>query len=253
MARVVICGGSGKVAQLLLPMLANDPIAFARVYPLVRSQDRMEHLDGHSEVVQPRLFDLEYASTQQMASLLREADVDTVIWSAGAGGKGGHERTKAVDLDAAKRMIDATASVRGRRFIMVSALSSRERADRAAWWDDEDFAQFQKSQDAISFYHECKVAADKHLMATKDISWTIVRPGRLTEAPATGRVQAGKIHIAGQAITRADVAQVILAILQHDRLHTAGLNIDILNGPENTARPISEAIARVVREQETTL
>ena len=45
-----------------------------------------------------------------------------------------------------------------------------------------------------------------------DLSWTILRPGRLTDEPATGRVSLGPDVERGE-VTRADVAAVVAAVI----------------------------------------
>ena len=52
-------------------------------------------------------------------------------------------------------------------------------------------------------YLRAKKAADDDLRS-RDLDWTVVRPGRLTDDPATGRVQVGSLSRG--SVTRADVA-----------------------------------------------
>lgn len=51
------------------------------------------------------------------------------MWSAGAGGKGGPERTKKVDYEGALKVFDAIEGVQGKkpRLILVSAVDVRDR------------------------------------------------------------------------------------------------------------------------------
>jgi len=70
--------------------------------------------------------------------ILDEVKPDWVVWSAGAGGKGGPESTYAIDRDACIHFIRssiATPSIT--KFLLVSALSSRR--NRASWWDDSSY------------------------------------------------------------------------------------------------------------------
>lgn len=94
MANLVIVGGSGKVAKLFSQLAV--PAGYA-VTSLVRSRD---HFDAIKQTgATPALLDLESAGVTQLAETLKEAD--GVLFAAGAGGKGGKERTKAVDEDGA--------------------------------------------------------------------------------------------------------------------------------------------------------
>lgn len=57
---------------------------------------------------------------------------DLVYFSAGAGGKGGPERTRNVDYEGALKIFDAIELVKGPkpRFIMVSAIDVRDRSQK---------------------------------------------------------------------------------------------------------------------------
>lgn len=62
------------------------------------------------------------------------------------------------------------------------------------------------------------------LVAASDLDWTIVRPARLTNGPATGRVRAQpRLRISiRDSVSRADVAEFVLHELEHgDHLLTA--------------------------------
>ena len=61
-------------------------------------------------------------------------------------------------------------------------------------------------------YIAAKTGAEDDLR-TRDLDWTILRPGGLTDDPATGRVTLGFPPLPGGRIPRADVAAVIAALL----------------------------------------
>jgi uncharacterized protein YbjT (DUF2867 family) len=83
-------------------------------------------------------------------------------------------------------------------------------------------------------YLEAKRDADLALQDS-GLRWTIVRPGRLTNAPGTGSVALAP-RLAYGEITRDDVAAVLFACLQADNtVHGA---FDLLNGPD----PIETAV-----------
>lgn len=87
--RLVIVGGSGRVA-LAFSKAASASYA---ITSLVRSKD---HFDAISSTgAHPKLLSIEDASVEQVRAELEGADA--VLFSAGAGGKGAKERTKAVD------------------------------------------------------------------------------------------------------------------------------------------------------------
>lgn len=74
----------------------------------------------------PLVISLEDASVQEFANAFKGFDV--VYFSAGAGGKGGEERTKKVDYEGALKTFDAIEAVDGPkpRLILVSAVDIRD-------------------------------------------------------------------------------------------------------------------------------
>src|SRR5205823_5266104 len=74
-------------------------------------------------------------------------------------------------------------------------------------------------------------------LAASDLEWTIVRPGPLTDAPGTGRIEAGPSLGRGGSITRDDVAAVLVGCL--DEPHTVRAAFDVLQGQT----PIAQALA----------
>jgi uncharacterized protein YbjT (DUF2867 family) len=89
-------------------------------------------------------------------------------------------------------------------------------------------------------YLRAKGAADDDVRARKAIDSTIVRPGHLTDDPATGLVKIAEQTGRG-SIPRADVAAVLVAVL--DAPGTAGQTFDLISGDT----PITEAITTSAR------
>jgi uncharacterized protein YbjT (DUF2867 family) len=215
MANVLILGGHGKVALRLAPMLVErgDQVTSA-----FRNPDHEAEVaaTGARAVV----ADVETLDTDRLADLLRGHDA--VVWSAGAGG-GSPARTYAVDRDAAIRSREAARAAGVDRYVMVSYLGAR--SDHGVPQDDPFFA-----------YAEAKAAADDHLRASS-LAYTVLGPGRLTLDEPTGRIDVVTHADEGDnAVTRADVAAVVAAVLQDDT--TVGRTIGFRNG----ATPIAEAI-----------
>jgi uncharacterized protein YbjT (DUF2867 family) len=52
-------------------------------------------------------------------------------------------------------------------------------------------------------------------LRARNLDWTILRPGGLTDAPATGRIRLGPPPLPAGAVPRADVAAVIAALLDN--------------------------------------
>ena len=134
-----------------------------------------------------------------------------------------------------------------KKFLIVSYISSRH--GRPSWWSDEDQKNSTKfNTEILPDYFKAKVAADEHLLALAhkrssqgdSIFQAInLRPGALTDDPATGRVTLGKTGVQG-SVPRADVAAVAAALL--DRNDTRGW-YDLLEGDA----PIDQAVEALVQ------
>ena len=120
------------------------------------------------------MLDLVAATPQQLAEALQGADA--VVFSAGAGGRGGPEATNAIDGDAAVRLVDAASAAGVRRFVLVSVFMDAGRGGQVS--------------DTFENYMRVKRASDVHLAAS-GLDWTILRPGTLTDDPGTGTVRLG--------------------------------------------------------------
>jgi len=213
--RVVIAGGHGKIALILEGMLAergDSPVG------LIRNPEQAGDLQavGAEAVV----VDLENATVDEVAGHLRGADA--VVFAAGAGPGSGIERKTTVDRDAAILLADAAEAAGVGRYLMVSAMG----ADEPAAGDDPVFTA----------YLAAKAAADDAVRERSGLNTTIVRPGGLTDDPATDRVRIAESTGRG-TIPRADVAGMLLALL--DAPATGGVTFELISGDMS----IAEAIA----------
>ncbi len=211
--RVVIAGGHGKIALLLEKVLAergDSPVG------IVRNPDHVADVEaaGAEAVV----LDLEDTDAATLADVVKGADA--VVFAAGGGPDSGAARKETVDKGAAVLLADAAEQAGVRRYVMVSSMGT----DKA----DPD------SDDVFQVYLRAKKAADEDL-AARDLDWTIVRPGRLTDDPGAGRVQVGTL--ARGEIPRADVAAVLAAVLSTDS--TIGNTFDLLAGHQTIEAALS--------------
>jgi len=202
--RVVIAGGHGQIALLLEKVLAergDHPVG------VVRNPDHVDDVEatGAEAVV----LDLEDTDVAALTDVVKGADA--VVFAAGGGPNSGAARKETVDKGAAVLLADAAEQAGVRRYVMVSSMGT-DKADPA-------------SDDVFQVYLRAKKAADDDLRA-RDLDWTVVRPGRLTDETPTGRVQVGTLP-RGE-ISRADVASVLATVLTEDA--TIGKTFDLLAG-----------------------
>ena len=202
--RVVIAGGHGQIALLLeaeLSRRGHSPVG------IVRNPDHVEDVKGTgAEAV---VLDLEQADVAAVADVLEGADA--VVFAAGGGPDSGVARKDTVDRGAAVLLADAAEQAGGRRYVMVSSMGT-EKADPT-------------SDDVFQVYLRAKKAADDDLRA-RDLDWTVVRPGRLTDDAGQGRVQIGSLDHG--EVPRADVALVLAEILETPG--TTGSTFDVVTG-----------------------
>jgi uncharacterized protein YbjT (DUF2867 family) len=204
--RIVIAGGHGKIALLLERLLADRG---DQAVGLIRNPDHAAELrQAGAEAV---VCDLEAASADDVAGLLSGADA--VVFAAGAGPGSGALRKDSVDRAASVLLADAAERAGVRRFVQVSSMGAGAPPRPGT---DEVWAA----------YITAKTAAETDLSA-RDLDWTILRPGGLTDAPATGKVRLAPPPTDGGTVTRADVAAVIVALLdepgtRHQTLELAG-------------------------------
>jgi uncharacterized protein YbjT (DUF2867 family) len=85
-------------------------------------------------------------------------------------------------------------------------------------------------------YIEAKTAAEEDLRARDGLAWTILRPGRLTDEPGTGRVRLGAPPLRFGPVSRDDVAAVLLTLL--DTPASARHTLELVSG----ADPIADAV-----------
>jgi uncharacterized protein YbjT (DUF2867 family) len=210
---VVVAGGHGKVALQLLRLLAERG---DRARALIRNPGQSADLEAAG--AEPVVCDME--AEEDLGPFVEGADA--VVFAAGAGPGSGPERKRTVDLGAAVKLIEAARSKGIRRYVMVSAIG---------------VSRPETVSDAMRPYYEAKAEADRRL-AESGLDWTIVRPGRLTDDPGTGRVLAGE-DIGGGEIPRADVAATLAAVLETDS--TIGKAFDLIGGDT----PIDEAVRSI--------
>jgi uncharacterized protein YbjT (DUF2867 family) len=205
--RVVIAGGHGKIALLLERLLDQRG---DQAVGLIRNPAHADEVSAAGGVA--AVADLEAASVDQVAALLDGADA--VVFAAGAGPGSGAARKDTVDRGASVLLADAAGRAGVRRFVQISGMGVDQ---PPAPGTDEVWAA----------YLVAKAAAEDDLR-TRDLDWTILRPGGLTDDAGTGQVRLAPPPLPRGQVPRADVAAVILALL--DTPATVGQTLDLISG-----------------------
>ncbi len=148
---------------------------------------------------------------------------DQVVFSAGAGAKGGPDKTLLVDLYGAIRTVDFAKAEGAQRLIMVSAMRSMVP---------------QSAPEFLRPYAAAKYAADHYLM-TSGLPYLILLPGRLTDEPASHCIRTVRNDSLPITISRENVAECLLAALRYNSLYNQ--QIILLDGDDG----IDETFARL--------
>ncbi|MEU7715865.1 NAD(P)H-binding protein [Micromonospora chalcea] len=215
--RVVIAGGHGKIAKLLERELAGRGDT---ALGLIRNPDHAAALRAAG--AEPVVCDLEHTDVDTLAAHL--AGADAVVFAAGAGPGSGAARKDTVDRGAAVLLADAAVRAGVRRYLLVSSMGV-------------DDAPTEGTDEVWSAYLRAKKAAEDDVTG-RDLDVTVLRPGRLTDDEPEGRITLAR-HVSGGAISRADVARVLLALLYAPG--TAGHTLELVGGDT----PIADAIKAV--------
>jgi len=182
---ILIAGANGTTGKIITNLLKESedykPIA------MVRNQEQKDYFEQQnvSAVVADLETDLSHAVK----------NVDKVIFAAGSKG----ENIIGVDQEGAKRLIDAAKNADVKKFVMLSSMG----ADNPS------------GSDQLEDYLRAKQNADDYLKAS-NLHYSIVRPGSLTDTEGIGRIQLKeKIGNPGN-ISRADVAEILVEVLEDD-------------------------------------
>lgn len=214
---VAIIGGHGQIARLLTRRLVDGGDV---VRAVIRSQDQVRDVedDGATAV----LHDVEADDVDDLAEGIEGCDA--VVFAAGAGPGSGAERKWTVDYGGAVQTLRAAEQAGVARYVMVSAMGT----------DDPP-----PDDDVFSVYLRAKMAADAQVRASS-LRWTVVRPGRLTDDPATDGVTVAR-HVDPGEVPRDDVAAVLAACLRNPS--TMGAVLEVVGGDTPVVEAVDAAVA----------
>ncbi|MBB4687147.1 SDR family oxidoreductase [Amycolatopsis jiangsuensis] len=213
--RVVIAGGHGQIALHLERLLAQRRDAPVGI---VRNPDHEPELTavGAETVV----LDLEKSDVDTVAQVLQGADA--AVFAAGAGPGSGESRKDTVDRGAAVLFAEAAGQAGVRRFVQVGSMGA----------DNPDAPGLDP---VFATYLRAKQAAEEDLK-TRDLDWTILRPGALTNESGTGQVKIAE-KTGRASVPREDVAAVLLALL--DTPAAAGRTLELISGEDSIEDAVS--------------
>lgn len=213
---VLIAGGHGQIARRLIRILSQHG---HHARGLIRNPDHAADLEadgGH-----PVLCDLEHDDLRPHVG-----GADAIVFAAGAGPGSGPDRKQTVDLGAALKCIEAAQELGVDRFVIVSSIGTQD-------------IEIGTPPTPMRPYLEAKAAADDALR-TSGLSWTIVKPGSLTDEPGSGTVELATALGRRGPVSRDNVAAVIYRCLLAD--NTIRTEFELFDGPT----PIEAAVAALL-------
>lgn len=142
---------------------------------------------------------------------------DQAIFTAGSGLHTGPEKTLLIDLYGAIRAVDIAVEKGLERFVMVSAMRAEDPMS---------------APEKLRPYMAAKFAADAHLRQSA-LPYVILKPGRLTDEPASERFAADVDEAGDNRISRDNVALSLLYAVQQAGL--ANAEFTLLDGERDLA------------------
>jgi len=207
--KITVVGAHGKISRLLHPKLIDEGHDLRGI---IRKKEQAETLEKMG--VTPVVSDIE----QQTDISEAVGSVDAVVFAAGAGPGSGKERKYTVDRDGAIKLMRACQANEITRYIMISAMGLDE----------------PRGNEVFQVYQKAKAEADEALL-NSGLNYTIIKPGKLTDADGTGKINVGNLE-RGE-IPREDVASVIAASL--DNVSTYHKSFDLLAGSQSIQDALS--------------
>jgi uncharacterized protein YbjT (DUF2867 family) len=221
MTKVAIVGAHGQIGQFIIKHLraqGHEALGVVRKEQQIASLRKL----GANSV----LVDIESASADALASAIK--GVDAVVFAAGAGPGSSAERKRTVDYAGSVLLAEAARKAGIKRYVQISAIGVDDPIKPG-------------TEPVWKAYIEAKRDADTSLRES-GLDWTIIRPGPLTNKPATGLVTLSEDAGRGE-VPREDVALVVVAALGSSS--TVGKQWELCSGET----PIRDAVGESFSER----
>ncbi len=182
---ILVAGATGDTGKIIIDLLKKSenyrPVA------MVRQQEQKDYFEKEGVLV--ILANLE----DDLAPAVKNTKADKLIFAAGSKGK----NLEGVDQEGAKKLTDAAKDAGAKKFVMLSSMGA----------DDPSVSEKLKD------YLKAKHNADEYLKAS-GLTYSIVRPGALTDKEGTGRIELKEKFENQGSISRADVAKTLVEVLE---------------------------------------
>jgi uncharacterized protein YbjT (DUF2867 family) len=215
--RIVVVGAGGRTGKLVAEQLRK---AGHQVVGTIRNPKHMALLLKAG--VEVHMVDLETSELDVIEHAF--AGADGVVFAAGSA----ENESSAIDRKGVQRTVRAAMKARARRYVAISSLGASTPLPETPTWP------------GAREYFAAKKSANR-LVEKSSLFWTIIEPGSLTDGKATGRIAASTTGIADRKIARADVAAVVVKVLEDDTM--VGRIIQVVGG----TTPIATALKKLAK------
>lgn len=216
--RVIVIGGSGRTGSLIVGQLVK---AGHETVATIRNPKHMAAMVKlGAETV---MLDLEESTGPDFQAVFKGADA--VVFAAGSAA--GEPST--LDRAGLTKTVRAAKSAEVPRYLNIASIGASTGMKLTGEW----------ATDEMRDYYKQKRAANKYLRES-GIGWTIVEPAELTDGKGTGKVALSEEALDEKPIARADVAAVIVALLETRA--SLGHAYQLAGGKT----PIAKAVAAVI-------
>ena len=193
MSNILVIGASGQIGKQATQKLLD---AGHKVTALVRNKDKLSDIEHSSLSIFEENLEADFSGAFD--------GCDTVVFCAGSGANTGPEKTLLIDLWAARNAVEFAKAANIQQFVMVSSVGA----------DNPDAID-----SPIKPYLVAKHMADQHLLQS-GITYTILRPGSLTDEAGTEYVQEAMPESDEERkIPREDVATAIVYSIGADKAY----------------------------------
>jgi uncharacterized protein YbjT (DUF2867 family) len=203
--KVLVIGANGSTGRIVCNLLQNS----SKYQPMamIREKSQAKHFDEKG--IETVMGDLE----KDFESAYK--GIHKVIFAAGSGGSTGPEKTKAVDQEGAIKSIDLAKKHKVKKFVLLSTMGAENPEEM--------------KDSPMHHYLVAKHKADQHLIKS-GLDFSIVRPGGLTDDAGTGKIEAAESLGKRGKISREDVANTLVTVLESD--HAPDAFFEIIEGED---------------------
>lgn len=207
MENVLVAGANGTTGKQIVKLLTASQ--YFKPVAMVRKKEDLAQFENNG--IETVLADLEKDVSHAVKN------IDKVIFAAGSGGK----NVIGVDQEGAKRLIDSSKNANIKKFVMLSSMG----------------ADAPEKADDLQDYLKAKHNADEYLKSS-GLNYAIVRPGSLNNDNATNHIKLKEKLSERGEISRADVAQTLVRVLNDDTANK--VSFEILNGDTLIGKALEE-------------